>query len=116
VPAVRVAEICQLALSDIYRAHTPEMGSPGHFIYPEGATGQSYTLDGLCALVDGLRANGHDLEARILAVEIGGLRQAPSACVSSAPPARSVAVQSEVKSWALQSEQRLDEIQGGQAV
>lgn len=74
MPVKRVAEICQLTPADIYHAHTPEMGAPGHFVYPQGATQQSYTLEGLLSLVDGLQAAGHDLEAKILAVEVGRLR------------------------------------------
>ena len=109
MPAKRVAEICQLTPADIYRAHTPEMGSPGHFVYPEGATQQSYTLEGLCALVEGLQAIGHDLEAKILAVEVARLRgmAPPAAPVVIAPPPP--------RSWAQEAEARQDAFYGRDA-
>lgn len=75
LPVTTIARVCQLTPAQIYAAHTSAMGSPGHYVFPIGAPCQSYTLEGLCALVEGLQENGHDLEAKVLAEEVKRLRQ-----------------------------------------
>jgi hypothetical protein len=79
--AGQVASITGLALADIYQAHTPEMGSPGHFLYPQSTI--CYTRQGLGCLVDGLEQAGRAMAAQRLRAEIA--RQDEMAAAEVAP-------------------------------
>lgn len=86
VSAARVAEICGLSVHEIYQAHTPDMGSPKHFVYPLRATRQSYTLAGLWALCEGLDASGHAEAAHRLREVASGMQGAAPAVPAPAEP------------------------------
>jgi hypothetical protein len=66
--AGQVASITGLALADIYHAHTADMGSPGHFLYPHAEL--CYTRLGLSCLADGMEEGGHFYAARMVRAEI----------------------------------------------
>jgi hypothetical protein len=95
--AGQVASITGLALADVYHAHTAEMGSPGHFLYPHASI--CYTRQGLGCLVDGLEAAGYMMAARRLRAEIA--RQDELAAV---PPPEPAALR-----WDLRRERREEE-------
>lgn len=66
--AAQVAAITGLTQAAIYRAHTDDMGSPGHFLYPHASL--CYTRLGLSCLADGIEALGHQQGAKLLRAEI----------------------------------------------
>ncbi|MBC8040102.1 MAG: hypothetical protein H7Y06_06140 [Opitutaceae bacterium] len=73
--ARKVKEITGLLESDIYRRHTSDMGSPGHFLYQSGAGGgMFYTVAGLSRLVEILFADGCKAEATMLRAALDELR------------------------------------------
>jgi CubicO group peptidase (beta-lactamase class C family) len=93
--ARKVREITGLLESDIYRLHTSDMGSPGHFLYQSGAEGgMFYTVAGLSRLVEILFSDGCKAEATMLRTELDKLRTPAPAAV--APPGRN-----ERGNWAL---------------
>lgn len=68
----KIVEVTALTRGRIYQAHTRDMGSPKHYIYPEGEI--VYTLEGACALIDGLTEIGEKVAAVSLAVEVAAAR------------------------------------------
>jgi hypothetical protein len=73
--ALEVAEICDLTPADLYALHEfgQGMGSPGHFLYPVGGR-LSYTLKGMCALIEALDATGRGVAAKALAAVLDQAR------------------------------------------
>ena len=82
--AAQVAAITGLPQAAIYRAHTDDMGSPGHFLYPHAAL--CYTRLGLGCLADGIAKAGHIQASRLLRAEIA--RQDAVRAAELAPLAR----------------------------
>lgn len=69
--ARKVAEATGLSEAEIYRRHSDDMGSPGHFGF---AGAIFYTPKGLTRLVEILDAEGQHVAARCLAAALNQLR------------------------------------------
>lgn len=68
----KIVAVTALTRGRIYQAHTRDMGSPKHYIYPQGEV--VYTLEGACALIDGLNEIGEKVAAASLAAEVAAAK------------------------------------------